>query len=124
MTVADYANERLSRVNELLRRIGVILLGTSPHLMSFAAMCMKAELHAIDVFFCRDRGQQVDWPHPDAVKGPWRKQTTAPAAVDATPPIAADYDANQPDRPEGRQDAGRLSGTMEGRSDDRKKANS
>ncbi len=87
MTVADYARERLSRVNEVLRRIGVVLLETSPHLMSFAATCMKAELHAIGVFFCRDRGQQVDWPHPDAVKGPWRKQTSAPAAVDATPPL-------------------------------------
>lgn len=86
VTVADYARERLSRVNEVLRRIGVILLETSPHLMSFAAMCLKAELHAIDVFFRRDRGQQVDWPHPDAVKGPWRKQTAAPVAVDAAPP--------------------------------------
>src|SRR5208283_781728 len=58
MTVADYARERLSRVNELLRRIGAILLETSPHLMSFSAMCMKAEFHAIDVFFSRDKGQQ------------------------------------------------------------------
>ena len=88
MTVADYARDRLPRVNHALRRIGVILLETSLHLMSLAATCMKAELNAIDVFFRRDRGQQVDWPHPDSIEGPWRKRAVASAAADPTPSLA------------------------------------
>jgi len=76
MTVSDYARERMSSVNEVVRRIGVSLLDTSPHAMPFSAMCLKAELNAIEIFFRRDRGEQVDWPHPDTIEGRWKRQGT------------------------------------------------
>jgi hypothetical protein len=87
MTVSDYARERLTSVNEVVRRIGVSLLETSPHATPFAATCLKAELNAVEIFFRRDRGEQVDWPRPDSIEGRWRKQATLRyAETEALPP--------------------------------------
>ena len=85
MAVSDYVRERLSSVNAIIRQIGVSLLETSPHAVVFASICLKAELNAVGIFFRRDRGEQVDWPHPDSIEGRWRKLSGRGAEAQRAP---------------------------------------
>lgn len=84
MTIADYASSQLTRVNGVLRQIGVTMLPTSSHAIFFAARCMKAEMTTFDVFSARERGDVVDWQHPDQIEGIWRPRR-APIPLAASP---------------------------------------
>ena len=92
MSVESYATGRLNNVNAVIRRVGLSVLPTSPTIMPFAAACLKAELNAIDIFFRRDRCEEIPWIHPDNVPGRWRKPKSldpSPIAPIIPPPIPA-----------------------------------
>lgn len=86
MTVDRYVSERIKNVNAIIRRVGVSMLPTSEFLLSFAAACLQAELNFDDVFWRRERGEVVAWPHPDEITGRWRKPRPA-EAVSSTAPL-------------------------------------
>lgn len=77
MTTAEYATTRIGFINTRLRPLGLSILPTSPHLISFSAQCLRAELSALDTFDARERGEQIRWAHPDEIDGKWRPKLPA-----------------------------------------------
>ena len=72
MTVSTYAEERLSYLQSVVRRLGVPLGRDQAYYDRFAAACMRSEVRYLDTFLARERGETGEQPHPDSIRGPWR----------------------------------------------------
>ncbi len=72
MTVATYAEERLSYIQSIVRRLGVPLSRDQAYCEPFMAACFKSEMRYLDAFLEREQGKTAEHPHPDTVRGPWR----------------------------------------------------
>lgn len=73
MMISRYAEERIGYVQSIVRRLGVPMSKSSPYFERFMAACLRAELEYLTVFFDREGGRMEAAPHPDAIKGKWRK---------------------------------------------------
>jgi len=72
MTISRYAEERIGYVQSIVRRLGVPV-SKSSYFERFMGACLRAELEYLTVFFDREGGRMEEAPHPDTIKGKWRK---------------------------------------------------
>lgn len=73
MTISRYAEERIGYVQSIVRRLGVPVSKSSPYFERFMGACLRAELEYLTIFFDREGGRMEEAPHPDTIKGKWRK---------------------------------------------------
>lgn len=72
MTVGDYAVERVSFVQSIVRRLGVPVSQSNPYFARFMAAALAAEMAFLDIALRYRMGQKASHPHPDTITGPWK----------------------------------------------------
>lgn len=72
ITVGEYASERASFVQSIVRRLGIPVSQANPYFARFMAAALTAEISFLDIALRYRMGQKVSHPHPDTIAGPWK----------------------------------------------------
>ena len=76
LTVQEYSEKHLTRIQNLLKPIAVFLKPTTPQYFEIMAAFMVADIQAAEKALERLRGGVVYHAHPDSIEGPWRLSRT------------------------------------------------
>ena len=72
ITVGDYARERASFVQSIVRRLGIPISQANSYFARFMAAALTAEMAFLDIALRYRMGQKVSHPHPETIAGPWK----------------------------------------------------